>query len=89
MNGTGGCRGSEEGLPGCHLSLVAGSDSGVAASTSDAGPGHWLCWVSHWDHEVFQGAAAAKVLARGMTPISTMRPPHHGQRSSERPVSCW
>jgi hypothetical protein len=40
------------------------------------------------DHEVFQGAAAAKALARGMTPISIMRPPQHGQRSSERPVSC-
>jgi hypothetical protein len=45
--------------------------------------------VAWRDHEVFQGAAAARTVARGMTPISTMRPPQHGQRSSERPVSCW
>jgi hypothetical protein len=40
------------------------------------------------DHEVLQGAVAARAVARGMRPISIMRPPQHGQRSSERPVSC-
>ena len=72
-------------MAGYDLSPVAETDSGVTASTA--------CWrrsrtrgsdgVSHWDHEVFQGAAEAKVLARGMTPISIMRRPHHGQRSSD------
>jgi hypothetical protein len=54
------------------------------ASVRDTG-----LWGLHWDHEVFQGAAAAKLLARRMMPISIMRPPQHGARSSERPVSCW
>ena len=61
-------------------------DSGVAASTAGAGPGHWAGGL-HWDHEVFQGAAAAKLLARGMMPISIMRPPHDAQRLSERPIT--
>ena len=40
-------------------------------------------------HEVSKLAGRLGVAGRGIRAIWTMRPPQHGQSSSERPVSWW
>ena len=82
---------------------VAGSMQAIAAATR-AGAGQprdrgaderrrYGAWgygaVQGPVHEVSKLAGRLGVAGRGIRAIWTMRPPQHGQSSSERPVSWW